>query len=162
MTVRDCDIAESSSYGLYTHTSSPLIEGNTIRDNATYGIRHHSASSPIDRNNTIERNSYGIRVESGTTPLMEDNTITGNSSYGIYFDGASNTPVITGNTITGNLRSMIIPAAAVPNTGDGNVLTPNQINAILIRGNARGSDLHFEVLEGGLKTSSTPTRSTTP
>ncbi len=144
MTVRDCDIAESSSYGLYTHTSSPLIEGNTIRDNATYGIRHHSASSPIDRNNTIERNSYGIRVESGTTPLMEDNTITGNSSYGIYFDGASNTPVITGN-----LRSMIIPASAVPNTGDGNVLTPNQINAILIRGNARGSDLHFEVLEGG-------------
>ena len=37
----------------------------------------------------------------------------------------------------------------MPNSADGNTLGPNSINGVWILGNARGSDLRFEVLYPG-------------
>ena len=145
ISVVSSEISDSSSYGIYTYNCSPLIEGNTIADNGSHGIYHYYGS-PVDRNNTITGNGDdGIYVQYAT-PTIDGNTITGNTNYGIYYYDSRNAPVITGNTITGNKRSMIIPASSVPNTGDGNVLGPNSINGVWIRGNARDTDLHFEVL----------------
>ena len=57
------------------------------------------------------------------------------------------------NTITGNKRSMIVPASALLGSGaaveDRNVLGPNTINGVWIRGNGRGGSLAFERLFAG-------------
>lgn len=92
------EISQSSSYGIYTNSSSSLIENNTISNNDRYGI-YHVSSSPIDRGNTITGNSYGIYVYNAS-PTIEVNTIINNRNWGIYYYSAQNAPVITGNIIT--------------------------------------------------------------
>ena len=43
----------------------------------------------------------------------------------------------------------MLPASAVPNAGDGNVLGPNPVSGWWIRGMARGTDLRLGVLYAG-------------
>jgi parallel beta-helix repeat protein len=126
ISVISTEITESSSYGIYIYDSSPLIKGNTISANGDDGIYVYQA-----------------------TPLIEDNTITDNEDWGIYFTHAQPAPVITGNTVTGNLQGVMLPASALPGSGDGNTLAPNSVNGIWILGSTRESDLALEVLYVG-------------
>ncbi|MDF1555163.1 MAG: right-handed parallel beta-helix repeat-containing protein, partial [Deferrisomatales bacterium] len=146
--VVDSVVRDGSSHGIYTYQSSPLLTGNTVTGNAAHGLYHYGASSPVDRGNTVSGNQSGIYSQYAT-PTVEGNTIADNREWGLYHLDARNAPVITGNTITGNLRGAMLPASVVPNSGDGNVLAPNQINALWIRGMARAADLRLEVLDAG-------------
>jgi parallel beta-helix repeat protein len=146
------EISYGSSYGIYISYCSPLIEGNTISNNGSYGLYHYSyySSSPEFRNNIVTNNADGIYMSSNNPkPVIEGNTITDNSGWGIYYENAPASPVISGNTITGNFRSMIIPASSLPNSTDGNILAPNSVNGVWIRGNTRNSDLRLEALYAG-------------
>ena len=130
--------------------SSPVIEGNVIRDHALDGIYANNSSansSPLIRNNAISGTQNGIYVRF-MTPTIEDNTVTGNRDWGLYYFDARNAPVMTGNTFTGNKRSARIPASAVPGASDNNVLVPNQINGLWILGNTRTTDLQLSVQTG--------------
>ena len=145
--VVDCLFRDSSRYGVYLEQSHPVISNCEIRDCAWDGF-YISSSSPTIEACTIESNRHGI-YSASSTPTIRDNQILDNAGWGIYFNSASTAPVITGNTITGNVRSARLPGSAVPNSGDGNTLAPNQINGLWIRGNTRSSDLRFERLYAG-------------
>ena len=150
ITVESCELSHSSSYGLYTYESATIVTTCDINDNNNYGWYIFSSGSPSITGTTIRDNLGGIYVQSSATPLINNNQILDNDDWGIYYHSVSNTSVISGNVITGNLRNMIIPASSVPNTADGNVLAPNGINGVWIRGNVRNSDLRFEVLFPGV------------
>jgi parallel beta-helix repeat protein len=144
------EISDSSSYGIYNYASSPLIQSSVLADNSWDGIYINGTGSPQISGGQIRGNSNGIHVYSGNaTVTIQDNQITGNSGWGVYFRYGQATPLLTGNTLTGNYRNMIVPASALPNSGDGNVLVPNTIDGVWIRGNARGTDLRLEVLSDG-------------
>ncbi|MCF7920198.1 MAG: right-handed parallel beta-helix repeat-containing protein [Candidatus Cloacimonetes bacterium] len=70
-------------------TSSPIIEGNIIRNN-------HSAN-----------NGGGISAFNSSAPQIIDNIITGNVSFegGAIIFGTNGSGTVTGNTITGNTTS---------------------------------------------------------
>src|SRR3989304_1931536 len=133
-------ISNGSSYGIYTHTTSPLIEGNTISNNGDAGIYHYNTSSPVDRNNTITGNSNGIYVQYAT-PAIDGNTITGNTNYGIYHYDTRNAPEITNNTITGNNIPVRLTFSSLPGASAGNILSPNTRNQIEFWGNTLSRSL---------------------
>ncbi len=147
VTVINSRITDSSSYGISTYDSSPLLEGNTISGNSV-GLYHYFGS-PVVRGNTITKNIQDGIYAINITPTIDGNIITDNLGWGIYFDGARTAPVITGNTVTGNQRGVRIPATAVPAATDGNILLPNNINGITILGNTRTSDMKLSVLSNG-------------
>ncbi|MBN1382179.1 MAG: right-handed parallel beta-helix repeat-containing protein, partial [Deltaproteobacteria bacterium] len=162
ISVLSSEVSHSSSHGIYIQDCSPLIEGNTISDNgvgnSSYGnglylYRNYGSVSPVIRGNTISGNHTNGIYASNATPTLEDNTISGNGGWGIYFEQATATPELKGNTVTGNYRSLIVPASALLGSGaapaDANILAPNTINGVWIRGNARSSDLTFARLYTG-------------
>ena len=150
ISVVSSEITNGSHFGIYSYESSPLIQDSVIADNGNSGVYIYSYGFPHIIGNEIRGNAHGIYNDYNTaTVTIQNNQITDNSGWGIYYRYGQSTPVLTGNTITGNYRNMIIPADAVPNITDGNVLGPNTINGIWIRGNARNSDLGFGVLYAG-------------
>ena len=143
-------ITESSSYGIRVYAASPLIAGTTVASNALSGIYLELSGTATIQANQIHDNQYGVYVaSSASTPVIDGNTITNHTSYGVYFLSTSASPPITNNTIVDNTRGAILPLTAVPAASDNNVLVPNQLNTLLIRGNGRTQDLHLEVLSGG-------------
>ena len=149
ITVADTVITGGSSHGLYTRYSSPLIERCTVTGNAGHGVYLRDTGSPTIGDSEVSDNGTGIYVEGTSIPTLEGNTVTGNSAWGVYFTSGPSAPVLSGNTVTGNLRGVMIPASAVPNASDGNVLAPNSINGVWIRGNARSADLTLTVQHAG-------------
>ena len=137
------DIGYSSSYGIYSSSASLIIQGNRIHNCQLYGVYHLNASQARIIENIITENAYGIYVHNAT-PEIENNLITHNNEWGIYFYQADNAPIIQNNTITHNYQSVYIPASAVPDSDDGNILLPNTLDAIWIRGNERKKDMHFQ------------------
>jgi parallel beta-helix repeat protein len=133
VSVISCEISDSSTYGIATNQSSPLIEGTTISNNGSFGIYQYYGS-PVVRNNTITGNRSGIYAQY-STPVIDGNIITGNSEYGIYFYDARNAPEITNNTITGNDKPVRLPFSSLPGDAAGNVLAPNTKNQIEFYGN---------------------------
>ncbi|MCP4275767.1 MAG: right-handed parallel beta-helix repeat-containing protein, partial [Gammaproteobacteria bacterium] len=143
-------IRNSANQGIYLQYSYPLIENNEITEVANAAIYLNSgANQATIRNNRLADSTYGIFSRYDMKPIIDGNEITGNSSWGIYFTSGYSVPVITNNTVTGNGAPVILPASAMPNSTDNNVLLPNSSNYIIIRGNARYSDLHLEVLRSG-------------
>jgi parallel beta-helix repeat protein len=143
--ISNCLIQDSRYDGINYYYSSAALTSNTIRNNGRSGIYLYGSSAPAISGNTIEGNIEGIYVEGGGTPNMKNNLIRNNRGWGIYYTSSSATPVIKNNTITGNTRPFIIPAAAFPNDSDGNVLAPNNINALWIRGNDVYRNLTFNI-----------------
>lgn len=142
------DIGDSSSYGIYSSSTSLLIQGNYIHNCQLYGVYHLNAIQARIDENIITENAYGIFVQNAT-PEIENNQITQNKEWGIYFSRADNAPVIKENKVTHNYQSVCIPASAVPHIDDGNTLAPNTLDGIWIRGNERTADLHFQLLNAG-------------
>ena len=147
ITIVNCEIRRANGWGIYVYNSSPTIQGNLIEDNTDHGVRVYYGAPMID-GNTIRGNNQGIYVRYAT-PTIHNNVISDNSSWGIYYYRAENAPIIEGNTITGNYRSAIIPGCSVPNSSHGNVLLPNTLDGLWIRGNGRNTDLHLEALSDG-------------
>ena len=143
----DCELSDSSRSGIYFYNSSGSVEGSLIEDSAEQGIYVYYGAAVLN-GNTIRGAQNGI-YSRYSTPSIDNNTIADNSGWGIYTYDARNLPLVTGNTITGNYRSAILPATAVPNSGDGNVLLPNTLEGLWIRGNTRATDLRLEVLSDG-------------
>jgi len=152
ISIVSCHIEKSSSHGIYTDESSPLLQGNRISNCNDYGLYHYGyyqqLSTPKDVDNTISGNSNGIHVFRAT-PEIKRNIITNNHEWGICFQQADNAPIIKENTITGNKYGVMLPGSAIPGTEDNNILGPNTLNGIWMRGNQRNKDLHFKVLYQG-------------
>ncbi len=147
--IRNCTISDSKSTGIYLQECSPLIESNTIERNGSWGLYIAGRDrQPTFRNNVIRQNVYGIGSHDAL-PIVEGNTIMDNQSWGLYWETGVNAPVPTGNTITGNRYSAILPAASIPHQADGNVLGPNEINGLWVRGMTRSTDLRLQVLDAG-------------
>jgi parallel beta-helix repeat protein/predicted outer membrane repeat protein len=98
--------------GIYLHSSSPIIQYNTIMDNTgkySGSICSYRSSTLIEEN-TISGNSAtygyggGIRCEEDSLSTIISNYVTGNYAGkhggGIYCDGTS--PLIEANIISGN------------------------------------------------------------
>jgi len=152
ITIFSSSITNSASSGIYVYGGSPVLDSNTITGNSGHGLylEHSYAGSPTIQNNTISNNiQCGIWNGNTLLPTIADNAITDNGDWGIYFYNGILPPVPTGNTITGNKRSMRIPVSAMPNTTDGNILAPNDINGVWLIGNDRHSDLQLERLYTG-------------
>ena len=134
--------------GVYLNHSDVSLISNEISSSQEYGIRI-SHGSPVVAGNFVSSNGAdGLYVESAS-PSINGNTFADNAGWGINFFNATATPVISGNTIIGNLRSIKVPASAVPDTGDGNTLSPNRIGGVWIIGGTRGVDLHLERVHPG-------------
>ena len=147
VTVASSEIRESGWYGIYVNNASPTISDSVISDNTFEGIFMTSAGSAQILGNTIERNRNGIYANSSsTTPTIADNTIQNNDNYGVYFVSTPSAPRLSGNTITDNLRPARLPVSALPDPSDGNVLVPNGINVLELRGNTQSGDLQVSVL----------------
>jgi len=146
--VRFSEVSGGSSYGIYTRYGTPVLEGNVVEGNGSHGIYHYYGS-PVDRDNEVSGNGLnGINVQDAVAEI-EGNEITGNGEWGIYYTAGGAASVLVGNTVSGNRRGVMVPASSVPDVGDGNVLGPNRVEGVWIRGNERGSDLGLEVLSGG-------------
>ncbi len=118
------NIIQNNSIGIYSEgpLSSPLIEGNVIRNNTGYasnevctigtGIQAWDSSNPLIENNIIVYNSNGIR--SGmSSPTIINNVIHGNQVGNLcdpehagvlMYSGSA--PLIKNNIITGNERGI--------------------------------------------------------
>ena len=148
--VSSAEIRHSSTYGIYLTNASPAISDSTIADNALDGLFLTSFNASQLLRNTIENNRNGIFANSSNTaPTIADNTIRNNANYGIFFNGTSAAPGIAGNTITGNLRPARLPVSALPDPLGGNLLVPNQVNVLELRGNTQSRDLRLSVLADG-------------
>ena len=134
------DNSAGSGGGIYCIYSSPIIDGNSIRDNRSTdngpgsndggGIYCTENSSPTIINNTITGNAArssggGIWCDSGSSPTIDGNSITGNSAYmagGILcVDGS---PTIQRNDISqnvGRLGAGIDCRNSSPTISDNNV-----------------------------------------
>ena len=145
-------IAGCGGHGIYAHSSAPVIAHNTITGGDGSGLFVNypvaTGARPDVRSNTITGNLNGIALYSSATAEVHDNVITGHREWGIYQTNGALMPVITGNTLTGNLRPAQLSAAATPSPTDGNVLVPNEMNALWIIGSARSRDLALDVLTG--------------
>ncbi|MFQ5515552.1 MAG: right-handed parallel beta-helix repeat-containing protein, partial [Myxococcota bacterium] len=149
VSVSNLVVERSATSGIYVWQSSPQIRASVIARNALHGIYLQRGNvSALLEGNRIEGNQNGIYVQtdgSVTSPEIIGNEILSNRNWGIYYtDGASASPVITGNTITGNQRAGYLTATAVPGPGDGNVLAPNELNVLFIRGRLRATDLTLD------------------
>jgi len=175
ISVKSCEISNSSSYGLYSYNASPDIELNLITKNLSHGIYHnkyyYSTSSPKDLSNTVSHNNGSGIYSNNATPeiinnqinnndnngieiinaiaTISENIITDNGAWGIYFNNNSDAPIITKNTITGNNKALIIPSSAIPDTSHGNIIGPNTFNTFYIRGNSRNKNLNLELINKG-------------
>ncbi|MCF6260340.1 MAG: right-handed parallel beta-helix repeat-containing protein [Gammaproteobacteria bacterium] len=130
------EVSHSGSYGVRIYESSPVIDGNTIADNGLSGIlndryRYGASSRPVFRNNTVTRNGgSGLVVNWASPAVVDNNIITGNTDWGIYTNASVGMGIISNNTITGNRVSVRLPFSRLPNSSDGNTLSPNTHNRV--------------------------------
>ncbi|HMV65201.1 MAG TPA: right-handed parallel beta-helix repeat-containing protein [Myxococcota bacterium] len=143
----DGRIEKSGGYGVQLYYGAPLVQDTVIDDNVSHGVYEYDGAA-IFRGDTISHNVNGIYVQYGA-PRIEGCTISDNSSWGVYHYDARDVPIPTNNTIVRNERAAILPLSGVPNRADGNVMVPNTIDGLWIRGNGRGSDLRLEVYDDG-------------
>ncbi len=136
-------IAFSGTRGIhFDHTTTTLLQNNTIVDNATEGVYiDNQGGRPIITGNTFSRNNNGIRAGRNGPLSIEDNIISDNNNYGIFYDNTYSLPPIRGNTISGNNVAMRIPFSGLPNPDDNNTFANNTHNVIEVRGNTRTEDL---------------------
>ncbi|NOQ15298.1 MAG: hypothetical protein GQ583_12580, partial [Methyloprofundus sp.] len=147
--INNSEISHGSSYGVRSYDASPSITNSQINDNNSSGIYLRGTGSPLIQGNGITANTHGVYIYDNTTPTIDNNQITDNTGWGIYYRSSPSAPVITHNTITGNLQNATLPASAVPSSSDNNVLAPNEINGLWIRGGNRLEDLHLALLFSG-------------
>ncbi len=153
ITIASCAITDNAAYGVYGRESSLVVRDSLIADNGTDGVRLMSWGATQLLNNTIRNNGgQGIQVwDHNSTVTIRDNRILDNGGWGVYFRSNQSvpTPVLTGNTVTGNQCGLMIPFDAMPNSGDGNILLPNTIDGVWLRGTGRDTDLRLEVITDG-------------
>ena len=144
-TIRDNNISENQTYGMYNTNSSPritgniffdngegieniggepFIEGNIFESNNWVGIWNDSSAAFITGNAFIANGSGsygdgGICNDNATTAVVSDNTFINNSD-GIA-DYTSTSTTIVGNTITGSGRY------GIDMNGDTAVIINNRI-----------------------------------
>ncbi|HIA02411.1 MAG TPA: right-handed parallel beta-helix repeat-containing protein, partial [Myxococcales bacterium] len=152
-TFKNCVVRDSKNYGFYNSGFSGVVDNCEIKDNTLSGIYDENSGgvhSPDYINNTISGNQHGLYLnDPDNSVTISNNQIINNDNWGVYFNSTPTTPTLMNNTITGNLWAGFIPATGVPGSGDGNVLVPNQVNGLWVRGQSRYTDLHLEVLTGG-------------
>ena len=143
VTVQNCSIDHSNSYGIYLQGSgaiqSPIITGNSISDcsswaiynstsnltaqidhntiDANYGI-YSASPGPITDNTLTNIVNYGIQTAASNT-VVRNNAISGTPAYGIYVSAATDT--IDSNSIAG------ATTAAIYINGAGAVVTDNSV-----------------------------------
>ncbi|TCK18886.1 parallel beta-helix repeat protein [Thiogranum longum] len=97
---------DQTGSGILVDQSSPLIDGNTLRNNL-YGIDISSAS-PLVQNNVIQENVIGILIRGdNANPVVSGNTLAANTNYGVQvtgtgLDATNPQPVVSGNNLYGN------------------------------------------------------------
>ncbi len=150
--VDSCEITNSASQGIYSQEASPFIRNTRVAQSRGAGIYVYYGNPQITACLITGGNGDGVYVNYAS-PAFENNTISDNQGWGLYYETSAyggETPPLAGNTITGNVRSMMIPASAMPDpqaaSEDINILAPNTINGIWIRGNTRSLDMVFPIL----------------
>ena len=136
-------IEKSSAYGVQTYYNAPLIQDSVIDDNASSGAYVYDTSITF-RRVTFTRNVHGVYAQYAY-PYVDSCTITNNTGWGIYHVDARDVPIPTNNVITHNERSAILPLSGTPDATHGNVMVPNDIDGLWIRGNGRNTDLRLQV-----------------
>jgi len=143
ITISDSVIRDSGHHGIETYYASPIISRNKIINSKMSGISVGKGSYPlIEGNEIIGSAEHGIYVPSNnSSPEISGNLIEENQDWGIYYKYSRDGPVLTNNVIINNNRGLTIPTAMMPSPEDGNILLPNAINAIWLRGNSLSRNL---------------------
>jgi hypothetical protein len=149
----ECSINHNAYNGLAVFSDTAEIEQCQITHNAGDGV-HIVGSNVSLLNNTITdnvKNGVYLLAYSGT-PSLDGNVIQ-NNDWGLYYDSynGSEQAIIKNNTITNNNRPLYIPAQAVPDNADNNILGPNTQNAIWLAGSEHeiNHNIHFQVVDFG-------------
>ncbi|RLC54786.1 MAG: hypothetical protein DRI30_08615, partial [Chloroflexi bacterium] len=86
ITVKNSEISQSNSHGIYAFNASPSITGNRIWGNNNDGVLTDQASaSPLISFNEISTNGrYGVYVYRSSSPTLSNNHFYRNRSYGVF------------------------------------------------------------------------------
>lgn len=129
--IKGFTIQNAEWWGIYSLSSSVVIEDNIVTDSKQVGINCHDTiydSSPIIRNNIVKGNKiYGISCTTNSATI-QNNTIVNNGDSGIYCNSLY--PVISENIISNNGYNGIVssgssPAFPVFPTVENNTITGN-------------------------------------
>ena len=98
----------NGSYANINNTATGVISG-------TYGIFVNSGNNAITNNGTITGYGYGIRSTAYSNIITNNGSISSINSYGIYFDGPSNTNTLN-NAQGGNSQTIVTTALTLSGT----------------------------------------------
>lgn len=107
-TIRDSEVSESGSQGLYIEKRKISLSGNEINGNDEEGIDiHDSAKGTVSGNSIRENGESGIEsILSGASLTFKNNHIENNHTQGIavqvYSTSRKGKVKISGNTVRGN------------------------------------------------------------
>ncbi len=155
-TLANLQISKTLGHGIHLNGAQggTGIQNVSIRSCTDAGV-YYSGSDLTLSDSDISQCDYGVRVYTGT-PQIANNTIENNSLWGIYFERSqTNVPVISNNLVVNNGRGVYLPLSALPNSTDGNTLTPNDMRGVWAYGGSLGTDLTLSVLGSGVNQTNT-------
>jgi parallel beta-helix repeat protein len=150
VTLQSVRVADSARLGVSVLDGSAEILDGVVERSGGDGISIEGFSNwDLSRieNCHVEGNENGISIATAAAEIA-GNEIVSNRGWGVLAADSDVAVPISGNRIVGNARLASLPANAVPEPADQNVLGPNDLNALFISGGTRTADLDLGVVTG--------------